>query len=84
MKKHFGLCSFLQQANNFVVFDEFWGDEVGLSRDQKGTKIGPGHVAFTGKTGQPKGTVLQAMVMNPARKTHFNPVTWSLHPGVDQ
>jgi alpha-tubulin N-acetyltransferase 1 len=84
MKKHFGLWSFLQQVNNFVVFDEFWGDEGEILREQKDNRNRSGHMNLNGKIGQTKGTVLQAIITNPTRKTYFNPVTWSLHPAVDQ
>jgi alpha-tubulin N-acetyltransferase 1 len=78
MKKHFGLSTYLPQANNFVVFDDFWGDEtndVNAIAKQLGR-----HTTFPGKAAALK----RGVVTNPAKKTHFNPVTWSLHPGVDQ
>jgi alpha-tubulin N-acetyltransferase 1 len=86
MKKHFGLSSFLPQANNYVVFDEFWGEEPAHEPKEanSGARTPTGHVTFASKATAPRGAVLQAIITNPAKKSHFNPVTWSLHPGVDQ
>jgi alpha-tubulin N-acetyltransferase 1 len=84
MKTHFGLTSFLPQSNNFVVFDEFWQEDAPLARDPKDTGSLSRHVTIGGKLGVSKGSVLQAIITNPAKRTHFNPVTWSVHPGVDK
>ena len=34
--------------------------------------------------GRPMAGVLKAICNNPAKRTHFNPITWSIHPGLDQ
>jgi alpha-tubulin N-acetyltransferase 1 len=78
MKSHFGLVSFLPQSNNFVVFDEFWREEMPRARDPKEKRV-----TIAAKVCPSKGSALQA-VINPAKRTHFNPVTWSVHPGIDQ
>jgi alpha-tubulin N-acetyltransferase 1 len=78
MKKHFGLSEYLNQSNHFVVFDEFWKDE-GISR----SPLVPVSNNLV-RTNTPNTTVLKAIISNPTKRTHFNPITWSVHPGIGQ
>jgi alpha-tubulin N-acetyltransferase 1 len=82
MKKHFGLAEFLPQSNNFVVFDEFWGEDQPAPPPTVHISQPLGNVVSRLQT--TKGKVFQAIISHPAKRTHFNPITWSVHPGVDQ
>jgi alpha-tubulin N-acetyltransferase 1 len=78
MKRHFGLSEYINQSNHFVVFDEFWENE-GISRNPL-LPVPNNHA----RTNIPSANVLKAIIPNPAKRTHFNPITWSVHPGIDQ
>ena len=114
MKKHFGLCDYIPQSNNFVVFEQFWNsgspvlspsrtasrlrfnfnnfntlnktDRIPFQnvspKKQTQTIIKKENVKNTVVT--PMAGVLKAICNNPSRRTHYNPITWSIHPGVDQ
>lgn len=110
MKKHFGLKDYVSQANNYVVFDQYWESSNSAplisSRPPSARPTGLnrlGRVAFQApqeeapqvqiavrkennamRTNTPMAGVFKAICNNPAKRTHFNPITWSIHPGVDQ
>jgi alpha-tubulin N-acetyltransferase 1 len=67
MKKHFGFSEFLQQANNFVVFDEFWGDK--RPRPQPMTPV-RGHPPERERETPPHARTPGA------RRSAVNPITW--------
>jgi alpha-tubulin N-acetyltransferase 1 len=77
MKKYFGFSEYVNQSNHFVVFDDFWGDD-GTSRKAL--------LPITNnaiKTNPLNSNGLKAVIANPVKRTRFNPITWSVHPGVD-
>jgi alpha-tubulin N-acetyltransferase 1 len=82
MKKHFGLAEFLSQSNNFVVFEEFWDEDQPAPPPT--LQIPPSSGNIASKLQTTKGKVFHAIISHPAKRTHFNPITWSVHPGVDQ
>lgn len=120
MNKHFGLKDYVNQSNNFVVFDQFWGAPLMAPAPtpapapsfRTASKLGTydmnkltGRVQFqmdapesqaqqvvikkdmltnATKPARPMAGVLRAICNNPAKRTHYNPITWSIHPGVDQ
>jgi alpha-tubulin N-acetyltransferase 1 len=77
MNKHFGLSEFVSQSNHFVVFDEFWECESDCSRPLPA-------IANTSpiRTNQAITNVAKAIIANPTKRTHYNPITWSIHPGI--
>lgn len=86
MKKHFGLSEFTPQSNNFVIFEQFWGEEhieeqnkghglpllVGKSRTPRITTpiTNKQQNSTLGQTNQP--TAYKART--PVRR--LNPITW--------
>jgi alpha-tubulin N-acetyltransferase 1 len=67
MRKHFGLTEFLHQANNFVVFDEFWGEN--RPRQHPKTPVRRQQQEWEVET-QPR-----ARTPGP-RRSGVNPITW--------
>jgi alpha-tubulin N-acetyltransferase 1 len=66
MKKHFGLTEFLHQANNFVVFDEFWADKKPRQHPTTPVKRQP-----------PERKIETPHARTPgARRSGVNPITW--------
>ncbi|OHT06814.1 hypothetical protein TRFO_25123 [Tritrichomonas foetus] len=134
MAKHFGLRNPINQANNFVVFDEYFADDgkqhelpvalqFGLKRPRTNFVL-PQTVQATQATttigttttqcvpikkenqpsranigapipnvlkqicntnaNNPSSNIVPINSNNPSRRTHYNPITWSVHPGISQ
>jgi alpha-tubulin N-acetyltransferase 1 len=86
MKRHFGLCEYVAQSNNFVVFDQFWqSDSATNTISQYNSGRQPLLPILKRDNGRSNGVgILKAICIHPSRKTHYNPITWSIHPGVNQ
>lgn len=92
MAKHFGLKEYVNQNNNFVVFDQFWEgikEKNDLppalqfpSRQQVKFTLPPRKENQQGRANTPISNVLKQICNNPSKRTHYNPITWSLHQGI--
>lgn len=91
MAKHFGLTEFLKQANNFVVFDQYWTSQKNMNDELppalQFNRQTPRFVLPPKKENQPMrantpiSNVLKHICNNPSKRTHYNPITWSIHQG---
>lgn len=74
MRKHFGLKDYLKQANNFVVFDEFWMTEMPPDVRLKDTFFQPRTPV---KRAPQYGIRVAPHASTPIKKrTGVNPITW--------
>lgn len=72
MKKHFGLCEFVHQTNNFVVFNDYF--DVAEKHPYK-----PSVPLTPQKTRAPPQMEMASYTMNKAatpQKQRYNPITW--------
>ncbi|OHS93927.1 Alpha-tubulin N-acetyltransferase [Tritrichomonas foetus] len=81
MNRHFGLCEYMPQSNNYVVFDQFWetSDDAFRSPSRENNVIMPKPLLTPNTKLKPKIT---APLSNPyhrspaPRKQNLNPITW--------
>ena len=72
MKKHFGLSEYLPQANNFVVFEQFWGgDRPPDIKPRRGEPMTPAR-----KPPQRDVQVAPHAATPGRKRTGLNPITW--------
>ena len=80
MNKHFGLREFVEQPNNYVVFDQYWEDNI-RSRSRNANQYPHGPKPLLTPNHKPKPRIM-APLANPyyrspqPRRQNLNPITW--------